>query len=138
MVNPNGILVVLVVLGIIWTVGWAVIVARSGHPVPFEALEGSETRVRLSLLTGMVIVAVILFFLTLRGLPYVAARRAELGAPQVTVAATGTQWSWILSRKQIPMGVPVEFAVTSRDVNHDFAIYDPHGHLVAQTQAMPG
>jgi cytochrome c oxidase subunit 2 len=138
MVHPLGILIVLIALGIIWTVGWAVIVARSGHPIPFEALEGSETRVRISLLAGMVIVAVVLFVLTLRALPYEAARRAELGAPQVTGAATGAQWSWTLSRKQLPMGVPVEFAVTSRDVNYDFAIYDPHGHLVAQTQAMPG
>lgn len=138
MVDPLAILVVLIALGVIWTVGWAVIIARSGHPVPFETLEGSETRVRVSLLAGMVIVAIVLFFLTLRALPYEAARRAELGAPRVTVMATGTQWSWALSRKQIPMGVPVEFAVTSRDVNHDFAIYDPRGRVVAQTQAMPG
>lgn len=32
----------------------------------------------------------------------------------------------------------VEFRVTSLDVNHGFAIYDPSNVLIAQTQAMPG
>jgi cytochrome c oxidase subunit II len=43
-----------------------------------------------------------------------------------------------LSRSQVPVGQSVEFHVTSADVNHDFAIYDPGMHVVAQTQAMPG
>jgi heme/copper-type cytochrome/quinol oxidase subunit 2 len=34
--------------------------------------------------------------------------------------------------------VPVEFQVTSADVNHGFGIYDRSGRLLAQTQAMPG
>ena len=32
----------------------------------------------------------------------------------------------------------VEFRVTTLDVNHGFSLYAPDGHLVAQTQAMPG
>ncbi len=32
----------------------------------------------------------------------------------------------------------VEFRVTSLDTNHGFAVYDPNGAIVAQTQAMPG
>ncbi len=32
----------------------------------------------------------------------------------------------------------VEFRVTSLDVNHGMAIFDPDGKLVGQTQAMPG
>jgi hypothetical protein len=35
-------------------------------------------------------------------------------------------------------GMPVEFRVTTLDVNHGFSLYAPDGHLVAQTQAMPG
>jgi cytochrome c oxidase subunit 2 len=34
--------------------------------------------------------------------------------------------------------VPVEFQVTSTDVNHGFAIYAPDGRIEIQTQAMPG
>lgn len=54
------------------------------------------------------------------------------------VSVVGHQWSWDLSRRQIEAGVPVEFRVTSTDVNHGFAIYSPAGHIVTQTQAMPG
>lgn len=53
------------------------------------------------------------------------------------VNVTGRQWSWQLSSDTVPVGKPIEFAVTSDDVNHDFAIYDENEDLVAQTQAMP-
>lgn len=39
---------------------------------------------------------------------------------------------------ELPVGQVVEFRVTSFDVNHGFAIYDPEGHIIAQVQAMPG
>ena len=38
----------------------------------------------------------------------------------------------------VPVGKIIEFDVTSGDVNHGFGIYDDDGHLLAQTQAMPG
>ena len=37
----------------------------------------------------------------------------------------------------VPADTPVVFAVTSRDVNHGFGIYDPRDRLVGQVQAMP-
>jgi cytochrome c oxidase subunit 2 len=54
------------------------------------------------------------------------------------VKAIGRQWFWELSPGPIKAGVPVEFQVTSADVNHGFGIYDRSGRLLAQTQAMPG
>jgi len=39
---------------------------------------------------------------------------------------------------ELPVGQVVEFRVTSFDVNHGFALYAPHGRIVAQVQAMPG
>jgi len=39
---------------------------------------------------------------------------------------------------ELPVDKPVEFRVTSLDVNHGFGIYDQHSHLITQTQAMPG
>jgi cytochrome c oxidase subunit II len=54
------------------------------------------------------------------------------------VKAVGRQWFWELSPGPIKVGVPVEFQVTSADVNHGFGIYDRSGRLLAQTQAMPG
>ena len=32
----------------------------------------------------------------------------------------------------------MQFRVSSADINHGFALYDPEMRLVAQTQAMPG
>jgi cytochrome c oxidase subunit II len=39
---------------------------------------------------------------------------------------------------QLPLGSLVEFRVTSFDVNHGFGVYSSDGHLLGQTQAMPG
>lgn len=64
-------------------------------------------------------------------------QHASSGARQV-VKVTGRQWGWQLSPGPIRAGVPVEFQVTSADVNHGFGIYDASHRLLAQTQAMPG
>lgn len=54
------------------------------------------------------------------------------------VKVVGNQWAWRLSPGPINAGEPVEFQVSSADVNHGFGIYDASGRLLAQTQAMPG
>lgn len=75
---------------------------------------------------------------TLYDLPYKAtAARNTTGAAQV-VDVKGYQWRWELSRETVVKDQPVEFRVTSDDVNHGFGIYDTDMHIVAQTQAMPG
>ena len=56
----------------------------------------------------------------------------------VVVTATGSQWSWELSQKEVPIGRPVIFKVTSSDVNHGFGVYDAEGTILFQTQSMPG
>jgi cytochrome c oxidase subunit 2 len=56
----------------------------------------------------------------------------------LVVDVVGQQWGWRVRPGTIEAGVPVEFRVTSADVNHGFGIYDPGGRLLAQTQAMPG
>jgi cytochrome c oxidase subunit II len=64
-------------------------------------------------------------------------QHASSGA-RVVVEVMGHQWGWRVSPGTIEAGVPVEFRVTSADVNHGFGIYDSGGRLLAQTQAMPG
>lgn len=54
------------------------------------------------------------------------------------VDAIGYQWWWELSTDRVQAGQPVEFRLTSGDVNHGFGIYDENLRLVAQAQAMPG
>ena len=121
-----------------WTACWAFVLVQSRRATPFNRLERSETRLRLVLLGGLAVVSVVLFGLTLRWLPFPNTRTARVGAPQIVVDAMGMQWSWMLSRRELPARVPIAFEVGSRDVNHDFAIYDSTGRLLAQVQGMPG
>ncbi len=88
--------------------------------------------------------------LTLPRLPYAVDART----PDHIVHAVGRQYAWSLTDHAgptletwdssssptvtVPVGEPVEFRVTTLDVNHGFSLYAPDGHLVAQTQAMPG
>ena len=39
---------------------------------------------------------------------------------------------------EVPADTLVEFRVTTLDSTHGFAVYDPNGAIIAQTQAMPG
>lgn len=72
---------------------------------------------------------------TLTALPYPS--HAPQAASRVVVRATGAQWNWTIEGPDLVVGRPVEFQVTSSDVNHGFAIYNPSMQMVAQTQAMP-
>jgi cytochrome c oxidase subunit 2 len=91
------------------------------------------------------------FGLTLGKMPY----PEENQIPDKVVFVVGKQFSFGISETpitndqeyeattyaapvQLPMGSLVEFRVTSFDVNHGFSVYSPDGHLLGQTQAMPG
>lgn len=136
--NPHLVFGILLALGTIWTVAWAMVLWRSQRTVALDTLEQPENRLRLRLLLLFGAIGIGLFIITLPRLPYRPARVAELGAPRIEVKVVGAQWAWMLSRNQLPAGVPIEFVVTALDVNHDFGIYDPDGRLDGQVQAMPG
>lgn len=95
-----------------------------------------EKRTRLWLFAALIVVSTGISWASLRHYP-IPPQHAVLAAPQV-INVIGRQWMWELSGDHITAGVPVEFRVTSGDVNHDFAVYDPEGRIVVQTQAMPG
>lgn len=71
----------------------------------------------------------------MRSLPYV---HAEANAATQIIAVTGHQFYWELDKETVVAGQPVEFRVTSTDVNHGFGIYDADYRLLVQVQAMPG
>jgi cytochrome c oxidase subunit 2 len=137
-VNPHFVLAILLALGTIWTAGWAWILVQSRRALPSDSLERSERRVRVGLLIAFGVIGIGLFVLSFRWLPYRATRVAEFGAPRIDVKVIGVQWGWSVSRDRVPVGVPIEFSVSSIDVNHDFGIYDPDGVLRGQVQVMPG
>ncbi len=87
---------------------------------------------------GLLSLAVVAFAISMTWLPYQFVRSAELPGTPTKVAVTGHQFSWELSKNCLPTTTPLEFDVASADVTHGFAIYDENGHIVGQTQAMPG
>lgn len=79
----------------------------------------------------LVVLPVSLYLLTIT--PYFSSEKAAQ-----TVNITASQWYWDFDVAEVDMATPIEFHVTSTDVNHSFALYSPDGHIVMQTQAMPG
>lgn len=91
---------------------------------------------------------IVVLLISLQTLPY----KSFQGRPDETITVVGMQWAWKMatgvsdqsprdmqgsSEITVPARRLIKFIVTSADVNHNFAIYDPKGDLVAQTQAMP-
>jgi len=98
---------------------------------------------------GLASVIVVLLFISLRLLPYPSFQKT----PDKVVTVVGMQWAWKMGEGTsdkspsefvggneitLPANKAVRFIVMSSDVNHNFAIYNSEGELVAQTQAMPG
>lgn len=70
--------------------------------------------------------------------PFPIPRQFVPSQAEQVVDVVGYQWYWTLSETRLTAGEPVEFRVSSGDVNHGFAIYDSENRLLTQTQAMPG
>lgn len=120
-------LVSLVFVWVIWQSGKT--------PAPEQLHETSNTIQRWWFLL-LVVASAGVAYATL--LPYpIANQRANAPTAQI-VNVVGRQWSWEISPTQAKAGAPVEFNVTSADVNHGFALYAPDDRIVTQTQAMPG
>src|SRR6185437_4233037 len=100
----------------------------------YAPVVASLYRLRPWLFGFLVAVFVAANYEALSALPYVS--RPDVG-PVQSVDVVGEQWSWAITPSQVVAGRPVQFRVTSKDVNHGFAIYTPGLQIVAQTQAMP-
>jgi len=99
----------------------------------------SAYRMRTWLFGLAVIVLIAANYDTLGKLPYVSSLSAQPSATAAQpVEAVAEQWSWNIKPDAFRVGQTVEFRVTSTDVNHGFALYNPDMRIVAQTQAMPG
>ncbi|MCF8179357.1 MAG: cytochrome C oxidase subunit II [Sulfuritalea sp.] len=104
----------------------------------YAQLQKKAYRVRSRLFWILALVLGPAMIFTLVDLPYAASHAHSSGVNALSIEAKAYQWRWELSSNRIAVGQPVEFRVSSADINHGFAIYDPDMHLVAQTQAMPG
>lgn len=115
------------------------VIAQAGRPADEEARTRSA-RTSYSLQTRLFGALLVVFaagsWATLRRLP-IPPQHGDLESQQV-VDVVGHQWNWTIEPATVRTGEVVEFRVTSADVNHGFALYAPDGHIVTQTQSMPG
>lgn len=131
--------------GIAWFVTLAVVlviaavfvrvVLLSRERQDYAQVQSSAYGVRALVFWLLIVAGIGVAWLTLRDLPNLAHARTD--SPQI-VNAVGYQWYWEFDRESVTSGQPVEFRVTSADVNHGFGIYDADLQMVAQVQAMPG
>lgn len=139
----------MILQNVVWTialVGMGLVALGFIHVIIQAGKPADEGATRKSTHTAHVLQAwlfVVLFvgfvagsWATLRHFP-IPPQHGTLEAQQV-VDVVGRQWSWQMTPTTVKAGSPVEFRVTSDDVNHGFAIYAPDGLIVTQTQAMPG
>ena len=98
----------------------------------------SAYRLRVWLFGLAILVLIGTNFETLSELPYINTLPQLPASAVLTSQVVAEQWSWSIKPDTFKVGQTAEFHVTSKDVNHGFALYDPEFRIVAQTQAMPG
>ena len=112
------------------------VVAQAGRPADAKQVQSRAYAIRRWWFALLILLGVGVAYASLRPFP-IADQHAPAQGAQI-VSATARQWSWVLSPDRVKAGAPVEFDVTSVDVNHGFALYGPDQRIVTQTQAMPG
>ncbi len=139
----------MILQNVIWTIalvgmslvalGFIYVISQAGKPADDAATQKAAHTshvLRRWLFGALLITFVGGTYGTLRNFP-IPLQHTPLGIEQV-VDVVGQQWSWQITPNTVRAGTPVEFRVTSSDVNHGFGIYAPDGRMAAQTQAMPG
>jgi cytochrome c oxidase subunit II len=106
------------------------------RPLPQAAVAERGYALRRYWFALVLVTALAVFALSIGHFPYSAQRgTGPEGALHVSVVAQ--QYGFTV-HSPLPLGRPIVFDVTSRDVNHGFGIYGPGGFVVSQVQAMPG
>ena len=84
----------------------------------------------------VVVLLVALLFATIFFTPY--GRGAAGGPPAQVVSVHAQQFAFVFSRPSVKAGEPVEFRLTSTDVNHGFAVFNSAHTFLFQVQVIPG
>jgi len=83
----------------------------------------------------LVVLLVGLLFATIFFTPY---GRGESGGTRQSMDVTAEQFAFLMPGKTVKAGEPVEFRLTSKDVNHGFAVFNSRHEFLFQVQVMPG
>lgn len=109
---------------------------KSKEKREYEPIVKKWYKARKFYATILVVAMIGVSFYTIRLLPFNQPVYGEGLEPTVVDVET-FQFGWDISQTEFEVGEPIEFDVTSRDVNHGLGIYDEDMELIAQTQAMP-
>ncbi len=120
--------------GIVTTLMLAVALSTRLKPRDQHEVQHRGYHIRGWWFLGLLIALLACFAVSIPFFPYLSGPLAIAPARKVPVIAE--QYAFIMPSR-LPVNTPIIFEVTSRDVNHDFGVYDPQGHLIAQVQAMP-
>jgi cytochrome c oxidase subunit 2 len=110
------------------------VVLNSDRRQEYELIQKKAYRIRTGFFAAVITIMLLATVVTLRDLPFERPAHAE---DRVVVQVVSRQFAFELSQDQFQVDQPIEFQVTSKDVNHGFGIYDEDLNLIAQTQAMP-
>jgi len=100
------------------------------------AVDVEKLREREKTWFGIVVVMlVVLLFATVFFTPY---GRGEASPGSQIEPIRAIQFAWLIPSKPLRAGRPVEFRLTSADVNHGFAVFSPQDVFLFQVQVMPG
>lgn len=128
-------LITLIGIGLV-TLVFVYVINGAGGTADSTQVQTRAYAIRRWWLLALVVFGIGVTYASLRPFPIPDQQTQSQDAQIVDVV--GHQWFWELSRHQVNAGTPVEFHVTSADVNHGFAIYGLNDRIVTQTQAMPG
>ncbi|MEX1029488.1 MAG: cytochrome C oxidase subunit II [Paenibacillaceae bacterium] len=115
---------------------FVVVFFQSGRRTDYAPIQKKGYRIRRFYLATLLFILIYAGVISLKQLPYDQPVFAA-GDP-IVIEVNAIQFNWEMSSNQVKVGEPVEFAVTSSDVNHGFGIYDENMIVMTQTQAMPG
>lgn len=126
--------IVYLVIVLALVVMFSSVAAHASTAMPLERVQAVGYWIRKRWLALLAALLVVVVGASWTALPYARGSSAN----RTIVRVTAGQFFWALSPPRVPVGTPVRFEITSRDVNHGFGLYGPEGQLVTQAQAMPG
>ncbi|HEX7039755.1 MAG TPA: hypothetical protein VF202_06570 [Trueperaceae bacterium] len=136
---PQRVLIVYAVLALVVVAVFVAVAASTAGPRQdyHGVVQPRGYAVRRYWFLALVAAVVAGLALTLPFGPYSRGGAASAAGSGTRIPVVARQYSFAGLPEVVPYGTPVVFVVTSADVNHGFAIYDPRGRLVGQVQAMP-
>ncbi|MEQ1598689.1 MAG: cytochrome C oxidase subunit II [Methylotenera sp.] len=129
----NIALIISATLMLLLTAVFAWVIANSKKSLAFEKVAKRAYEARIYLFLLIAVLGVVLTTLTLTPWPH------DNDKDEVTrqIDVQAQQWLWTMSDDKVRVGEIIEFLLTSKDVNHGFALYAPNNKIVAQMQVMP-